>query len=133
MTTGLFHAHSGWRYIVILIGAIALIKALSGWLGKGRWSSLDDKLARFTPIVVDIQVLLGIVLWIVQQRWMGGDRVASWEHPFIGLVALVIGHITTARVRRAETDQAKFRTMAIGFLVAALLVAVSVAQITEVF
>jgi len=75
MMTMLVEAHSGWRYLVILVLAIAVIRALWGWLRQGDWGSLDNRLGIATSIVVDIQLLLGIVLWIMQQRWLANDAL----------------------------------------------------------
>ncbi len=133
MISGIFYAHSGWRYIVILAFVLIIAKALVGWLGKGRWSGLDRGLSMFAFISIDIQVLLGLILWIIQQRWTGGDPLASWEHPVTMIVASALSHITWNRVKSAPTDAAKFQTAAIGFLVAGIVLALGVARITRVF
>jgi hypothetical protein len=132
MLTGLFYAHSGWRYIILVVLALTLVKALIGLLSRGRWSGLDNWLNRLSPIVLDIQFLLGLVLWILQQRWMGGNTLASWEHPVTMLIATALAHVTSTRIKRAPTDAAKFQTATVGYLVAALVVALGVARITRV-
>src|SRR5687768_3236109 len=110
MTTGIFFAHSGWRWIVLLMLALVILKALLGLVTRGRWSGLDEWLNRLTPISIDIQFLLGLVLWILQQRWTGADAVASWEHPVTMLIATALAHATSTRVKKAPTDAAKFQT-----------------------
>jgi hypothetical protein len=132
MATGIFFAHSGWRYIVLLLLALTILKALLGVLTKGRWGALDDWLNRFTPISLDIQFLLGLILWVIQQRWSGADPVASWEHPVTMLVATALAHATQRRVKAAPTDAAKFQAALIGYLIAGIVVALGVARITEV-
>jgi hypothetical protein len=126
----LLQAHSGWRYIIILILVLALLKLLIGLVAKQRWSRLDQILGAATPIVIDIQWLLGILLWIVEQRWTGADPMRSWEHPFIMTLALIAAHIGWSRAKRAPTDSAKFQSAFVGFLIAALLIGVGVARIT---
>ncbi|MBX3012516.1 MAG: hypothetical protein KF832_13460 [Caldilineaceae bacterium] len=128
----LFEAHSGWRYLVLLIVGVALLKFLVGLLAKQQWSRFDQILGMATPIVIDIQLLLGIVLWITQQRWSGGDTLVSWEHPVIMLVALIGAHVAWSRTKRATTAADKFRTAFLGFLIAGLLIALGVARITRV-
>jgi hypothetical protein len=130
MENGILMAHSGWRYIVIVILALAVIKALIGWLGQGRWGSLDRWLGMLTPVALDIQLLLGLILWILQQRWTGADPLDSWEHPVTMMIVVAIAHITWTRVKRAEPDTAKFRAMTIGYLIAGLILALGVARIT---
>ncbi len=132
MATGMFFAHSGWRYVVLLMLAVTIIKMLIGVFGKGSWSNLDDWLNRLTPITIDIQVLLGIILWIMQQRWNGADFLASWEHPIIMIVASALTHATSTRVKNAPTDAAKYQTGLIGYAIAGFVVALGVARITRV-
>ena len=132
MITGILQAHSGWRYIVLLILVLTIIKVLLGAISKGRWSTLDQWLNRLTPIVIDIQLLLGLILWVLEQRWLGGDSVASWEHPVTMLIGVVLAHATSRRVTSAPTDAAKFQAAAIGYIIAGLVVALGVARITKV-
>jgi hypothetical protein len=132
MATGIFYAHSGWRYIVLLMLVLTIAKVLIGMVSKGRWSGLDEWLNRLTPIVIDIQFLLGLILWILQQRWNGLDPTASWEHPVTMIIASALAHATSTRVKKAPTDAAKFQTATIGYLIAGIIVALGVARITEV-
>jgi len=129
-TSLLFYTHSGWRYIVILVLVLALLKLLIGWLGGQRWSRLDQILGAATPIVIDIQWLLGIILWIMKQSWSGSSALVSWEHPITMTLALIAAHIGWSRAKRATVDKAKFSTAFLGFLIAGLLVSVGVARIT---
>ena len=77
-------------------------------------------------------VLLGLILWIIQQRWNSVDPLASWEHPVTMLIASVLAHVTQGRVRKAPTDAAKFQAAVVGYLVAGIVVALGVARITRV-
>jgi len=129
-STFLLQAHSGWRYIVILVMVVALLKLLIGLVGKQGWTRLDQILGAATPIVIDIQWLLGIILWIVKQRWTGGDTLRSWEHPTLMTLALIAAHVGWSRAKRAPNESAKFQPAFTGFLIAALLIAVGVARVT---
>lgn len=132
MLNALFYTHSGWRYIVILVVVIAIIKMLLGWFGKQSWSRFDQILGVATPIVIDIQWLIGIVLWgIAPTAWFHNrGSVNFWEHAATMTLALVAGHIGWSRAKRATDDNSKFQNAAIGFLVAGLFVGVGVARIT---
>ena len=132
MSTFLFEAHSGWRYIVLALLIIVIIKFLIGWLTNASWSRLDQGLGAATPIVIDIQVLLGIVLLGVNPKTtlFGGASVSVWEHLVTMILALTAAHIGWARVKKSSADVDKFRNGAIGFIVAGLLAAVGVARIT---
>jgi hypothetical protein len=132
MATGIFYAHSGWRYLVFLILIITIIKALIGLFSKGRWGSLDEWLNRLTPIVLDIQLLLGVILWILQQRWNATSPLASWEHPVTMLIAVAISHITSRRIKNIPTDADKYQTATVGYIISALVISLGVARITGV-
>lgn len=134
MYTFLLMAHSGWRYIALVLLAVAVIKFVWGWLQKSDWRTLDRQIGLFTTIGVDIQVLLGLILWAVAAGMglVGGRVVRMMEHPVLMLIAIVIMHIGWSRARKAAIDADKFRIAALTFIVTGLLVAVSVARVTGV-
>ena len=41
-------AHSGWRYLVLILLVIAVIQALTGWFGKKAYTEGNRKLNVFT-------------------------------------------------------------------------------------
>lgn len=129
----LMEAHSGWRYLALLALAIAVVKYLLGWLGNGGWGKLDRQIGVVTSIVMDIQLLLGLVLWAVGAGMglLGANITRTVEHPVWMLIALAVMHIGWSRTKKAA-DGAKARTAAITFIVTGLLVAVGVARITGV-
>ncbi|RIK44109.1 MAG: hypothetical protein DCC55_03590 [Chloroflexi bacterium] len=126
----LFRAHSDWRWIVILVGAALLIKYLAGLLANSRWSRIDHLLGLGFTIAVDIQLLLGLVLWIMGQHWRGADPLRSWEHPVTMILAIAIAHITSTRVKRASENGRKYRIGLVGYLVAGLLILIGILRIT---
>lgn len=130
MYTLLLRAHSDWRWIVILVGAALLIKYLAGLLSNSRWSRIDHLLGLAFTIVLDIQLLLGLVLWIMGQRWMGADPLRSWEHPVTMILGIAVAHITSTRVRRASESSTKYRTGLAGYLVASLIILFGILRIT---
>ena len=132
LSTILYQAHSGWRYIVLLLLVVALVKLLIGLVGGQRWSRLDHNLGVATPLVITIQWVLGIVLWAVAPAawFLERGSVNFAEHAGTMTLAVAAAHIGWSRAKRASSDGAKFRTAFIGFLIAGLLVALGVARIT---
>jgi hypothetical protein len=131
MANILLHAHSGWRYVVIIVAIVTFIKLLAGMLTGGRWSRLDQQLSLAFLIVLDVQLLLGLVLWIMEQRWTGTDPLRSWEHPITMILAVAATHMTWSRLKRSN-EEIKYRIGVIGFGVASLLIALGVLRITGV-
>jgi len=108
----LLMAHSGWRYLALLALVIAVVKYLMGWLGNGGWGKLDRQIGLIASIVVDIQLLLGLILWPI--AWMDHplSTTRGMEHPVWMIIAIAAMHIGQARVKKAA-DGDKARTAAI--------------------
>ncbi len=110
MTTMLFHAHSGLRYLVLLAGAVALLWFLGGWILRKRYAApAPAALAAFLGLV-DLQALLGIAMWI------GGRRPARLvDHLVTMLAAVFVLHLTSVTVRR-RSEPAGFGAPLLGVL-----------------
>jgi hypothetical protein len=127
MSNMIFYTHSGWRYIVIVVLVVAVAMMLIGWLGKRRWGAWDQRIGMITPIVIDIQWLLGLILWIMRGLPTAGYFM---EHIVTMTLALIAAHIGWSRTKRATDDTVKFRTAAITYIVAGILVGLGVARVT---
>ena len=127
MTSMIFYTHSGWRYIVILVLVVAIAMMLFGWLGKRKWGTWDQRIGMITPIVLDIQWLLGLILWTT---WPARMHSNVLEHMTTMTLALIAAHIGWSRAKKATTDEGKFRIAAIAYIGAGLLVGLGVARIT---
>src|SRR5690606_21920613 len=57
--------HNLLRWIVLIAGVLAAIKSIMGWMQSQPWTSSDRQLGRLFTISLDIQVLLGLVLYFV--------------------------------------------------------------------
>jgi hypothetical protein len=127
----IFTLHSLWRWVVLLAALAVIIKALLGWFGRQPWTDLDNRLGLFFTVAFDIQVLLGLIVYIGTftgahvQRWYGGSigRLTG-EHVALMFIALVIAHLTRSRARKAEAAVSKHQTAAIGFVISLILVVV---------
>lgn len=125
----IFYTHSGWRYIVILVAVLALLKMLLGMLGGRRWGKLDQALGAAFPIIFDIQLLFGIILWGMQFAAGIPSRQAA-EHPVTMILAIAAAHIGWSRAKKSSSDADKFRAAFVGFLIATLLMSLGVARMT---
>ncbi len=90
--------HSLFRWIVLVVLIAAPVMALLRWRQKAEWSGEKAKPFAMAMVLYDIQVLIGIILWIV-----GGSPRA--DHPYIMLVALVVGHVAIGRARKTEGER----------------------------
>jgi hypothetical protein len=131
--------HSLLRWAIVFIGIAAVVRALVGWFGNKHWTPGDERTGRSFAIAMDVQFLLGLLLYLGLSpvttgafRNMGGAmqnsavRFFVAEHPVMALLALVLAHIGVARARKAATPQGKHKAAAIFFLIALVLVFLAV-------
>ena len=118
MTTILFHAHSGIRFLVLLAALAALAIIGSGWAGRRPWTKgARISLAAFTGLL-DLQILLGILLAV------SGDFYPRLiGHLTMMVLAAVFAHGLSVAARRATDDRRRYG-LALGGVVLALLLIV---------
>ncbi len=128
--------HNLMRWVVIITGGWAVALAWRGWLRRSMWSARESRAARVFVSALDLQLLLGLLLYAVLSpltRRGFADMGAAMrdpsvryflaEHVAIMLLAIIVAHMGVARVKRAEGDAAKFQTAAIwlGIALAAIV------------
>ena len=127
--------HSLLRWLVIAFGVLAVLRAISGVSGHRPWTPRDDRAGRLFVTSVDIQMLVGLILYgllspITYSAFadMGTAmkdptlRFYTVEHLVIMLGAIALVHIGRARVGKAHGDPARHRTAAIFFTLGLLLI-----------
>lgn len=125
MQTTLVGLHSLWRWVVLLLVTIALVRGIIGWLRGGAWTKNDRLLTLLAVSALDIQLLLGLAVYGIGKHHNSGSFLA-FIHPLVMISAIVVAHVTGALVRRTEPANAKFRTLAIGFFVAIFLITAAI-------
>ncbi|XSG73157.1 hypothetical protein ACP8Y2_13275 [Herpetosiphon llansteffanensis] len=130
MQTFLLSAHSGWRWIVMLAIVVAVGYGLWGWLTKQSWNDTARKIMLFTTIAIDIQLLLGLVLYVVRQSWDKlNPATVRFEHPTVMVLALALAHVVNAKVKRGEIPAARYRLMALGTIAVLVLIVVGILRL----
>jgi hypothetical protein len=124
-------AHSGWRYIVLVLLIVALIQALSGWLGKKPYTEGNRKINLFTLISAHIQLLMGLILYFMNGWYKIDSSVALgryWKMEHIGMMVLAVILITVGNARSKKgTDAAvKHRSVSLYFGLALILIIASI-------
>jgi hypothetical protein len=122
--------HSLWRWVVLILMGLAILKALLGWFGKQPWQNLDDRIGLFFTSALDLQVLLGIILYIgvLVGAYFPKTSIirVSFEHVLMMFIALAIVHVIRSRAKKTEGDLAKHRLTAIGYIIALVIVIVAI-------
>lgn len=112
-------AHSGLRWIVLLALLGAILFAAQN-RNADSWPGGAIKPFLFTAIVFDLQVTLGIVLYLAGQGWEKNLFLAV-IHPLIMLAALGAWHMFVAKARKAAAPSS-YRTLLLGGVVSLALV-----------
>ncbi len=120
MTDFFVNAHSGWQYVVL----VALIVALYFAFARPTLNATSSRVYSLSAVAVDIQVTLGLIVWILKSGWSLGV-VQGWIHPIIGLAALGVIHVFLGRARKGHPEVAG-KTVKLGFAIALALVVVAI-------
>ncbi len=127
--------HNVLRWAVLLTGVYSVLRAGAGLLARGSW--LPDEAARkIFPIALDIQVLVGLLLWaflspITTSALHSSQHVMSnpvtrfylVEHGLAAILGLTFAHIGSARARRLKLTRARFVSMLVFHGLALVLIA----------
>ena len=124
-------AHSGWRYLVIILLLVAFINALMGYAGKKPYTEGNRKLNVFALISAHIQLLLGLVIYFMHD-WYKADTTNAiaryWKMEHIGMmiVAIVLITVGNSRSKKAASAALKHRTIFLYFGLALLLITAAI-------
>ncbi|MEO9533930.1 MAG: hypothetical protein ABJG68_02960 [Crocinitomicaceae bacterium] len=126
----LIHAHSGLRWIVLILLVFAIVKMISGWTGLKEFKAADKKIALFAMISYHMQFLIGLVLFFVSSKtarpegFMGVKmlRFFNVEHSLMMVIAMVLITIGYSKAKKIEEDKKKFKTIAIFYTIALLII-----------
>ena len=130
-------AHSGWRYIVLILLVVAVLQALMGWFGNKTYTEGNRKLNVFALITAHVQLVFGLVLYFLSPLTKGpmADAVFRYwkvEHVTMMVLAIVLITVGNAKSKKAKDAVAKHKTIAIFFGIALILILASIFMMTKV-
>ena len=135
----LLFAHSWLRWLVLLAVLMAVARAAGGVSTRRPWTPVDDRAGMWMTASLDLQMLIGIVLYgflspVTKSAFV--DMAAAMraapirffvvEHPVGMIVAIALAHIGRGRARKAATSEAKHKTALIFFGLALLVLLLSI-------
>ena len=131
----LLFLHSWLRWVVLLTGIVALARAIAGANGSRPWTAADAKPGLFFIISCDLQLLIGLALYLVfsptVQAAFGNIGAAMRnseyrffvvEHALGMIVAIALAHVGRVRSKKAHTDADRFKGAAIFYGIALLVI-----------
>jgi len=116
--------HGYWRWMVLVSGLVALVRSGAAVSSPRAWRPGDEQASRRFVAALDIQVLLGLMLYFAFSPFWSAvhesfhltlknetTRFFGLEHETAMLVAFVAVHVGRVRVRRETEAAAKHRAL----------------------
>jgi len=134
MEKTLLHLHSGWRWIVLVLLAYAIINAYYKMSGGKSYTGKDKKINLFAMIALHIQLLFGIVLYIMRSSKYFSNFSANMsnsiirfnmiEHELAMIVAIVV--ITVGRKKAEKASKSKHKKIFTAYTIGLLIILVGI-------
>jgi uncharacterized membrane protein (UPF0182 family) len=131
--------HAWWRWAVLAAAVVVLVRAIAGLRGKGEWSKSDERASLLFVSAVDVQILLGLVLYFGFSPYFtavhasfhaamkdAATRFFAVEHETAMVLAAVAAHVGRVRARRAKDARRKHRAMLTAVIIFLVLVLAAV-------
>lgn len=136
----MIHLHSTLRWAVIILALLTLVKSYVAMSKRKSWEAKDKKPALFFMISMDIQLLIGLILYFtgawglknIQNAGMGTvmkdpvGRFYAVEHLVGMLLAVVCAHIAYAFTKKSIDDQVKYKKIFRFTLLSIILILLSI-------
>ncbi len=120
----LFHAHSGFRYLVLLTGVLVILYALWGVVSKRPYDKTMRVLSLLFILSIDLTALLGISYLFVGTFYpqLGGHIVTM-------ILAVVVAHVVSAVMKRRPVAERTYMPHVVGTAIVLGLVATGIIAI----
>lgn len=129
------HAHSGLRWIILILLIAAIGQAFAGMNGN---KPFNRKLSLFAMIACHIQLVIGMVQYFLGKFYMAlppevtdealksTHRFFRMEHIAMMVVAIALITVGNSRSKKAATDKAKYKAIAVFFTIGLVLILASI-------
>ena len=130
--------HSWLRWAVLVTGLVAWLRAVGGKTARRPWTPQDELWGLLLTVSVDLQFVVGLVLYILSPITRLGLRnfaaamqinVARFftiEHVIGMIVAIALVHIGRVKIRKAADPDRKHRLAMVLYGIALVLMIVSI-------
>lgn len=138
MYSFLLATHSILRWVFLVFILISLVQAYSGWFGNKPYTKGANTFKTLTVSTIHLQLIIGFVLYFVSpivSSFLDNvgagmkdsvSRYFGMEHMIMMLIAVVLITIGSAKSRRKTNDTEKYKTIAIWFTIALLIILITV-------
>jgi uncharacterized protein YacL len=128
MYNGLIHAHSGWRWLVLILLVTTVLLAFS------KKETFYKKLNLFTLIASHIQLIFGLILLFISPKvQFSGEfmknavlRFYTIEHTVLMLLAILLITLGYGKAKRAINERASVKMTRLYYGFGLLLILISI-------
>lgn len=131
MNSILTHAHSGLRWVAIILLLLAIINAFTSKTFEKKHKMIN----LFTMITLHTQLIIGLVQYFITSGkvkffdgWMKEAvfRFYGMEHLLGMLIAIVLITVGYSKSKRGVTDSEKFKPIKLFYLIGFILIMASI-------
>jgi hypothetical protein len=137
MYTAVLVIHNIFRWLVLIAAVFALVVSYSGWIQKREWGPSDRRAGTLFAVSLDIQLLLGLILYIAGGWYsvfanfseaMANSimRFFGLEHLFYMVLAVIFAHVGSVHARKASESVGKFRRAAIWYSLVIIILIIAI-------
>lgn len=128
MLEGLKHAHSGFRWILLLLLIVVIVNAFLQWKNDKSFKIKDRLLSTITLIITHTMVLLGIVLYFMGKKYDFDNNHLFYVvvHPMGMILAATFITIGHSKAKKSKTSRSKFRKIFFWFFVGLVIILFSI-------
>lgn len=135
MYNGLLHAHSGLRWIALILIIVAIFNAAKSQT-SGKYLKKDKMINLFAMIMLHTQLLIGLGLYFINEKskvsygegWMKDAmfRFFGLEHILGMLIAIVIVTIGRKKAEKLVGTRDKHRKIMVTYTIGLILILASI-------
>ena len=131
--------HSLLRWAVLVAGLVAWFRSIGGRTAKRPWTAKDELWGFLFTISLDIQMLVGLVLYFILSplmkiafqdfgRAMANSSLRFWavEHIAGMIIGIALVHVGRVKIRKAANDARRHRLATIYFGLALVVICASI-------
>ena len=122
--------HGYWRWAVLVLALVVLVRSVLGIFAHRRWSREDDVTMTWFLRALDLQIFLGLVLYFFFSPFWLATYQTFWEtmrspvarffgieHETAMLIAAIAAHLGRDRAKLAATDATKHGIVALAMTI----------------
>ena len=132
-------AHSWLRWLVLLAALVAVVRAIGGVITRRPWTPVDDRSGLWLTASLDLQMLLGLVLFlflspvtrsgfvdVAAAMKVPDVRFFLADHPVGMIIAIALAHVGRVRIRKAGDSESRHKRAVIFFGLALAMLLLSI-------